>query len=79
MDKRPYLTTIDNPYSPKDQFDLWLAFDMRNGYNSSEYLDRIMPDTSDYTPKARDEAKELAIDEIVSMDLYGGKHVKVFL
>ena len=75
---RPYLTTVDNPYNPRTQFDLWNAFDMRMGYNSIRYLDRIMPDADYPTPKMRDIAKESAIDEIVEMNKYGGKYIKIF-
>ena len=76
---RPYLTTKDNPFNPKTQFELWNSFDMQQGYNSAGYLDRIMPDTSNYTPAMRDLAKENAIDEIVNMNLFNGMHKKVFL
>lgn len=62
---KAYLTTVDNPYNPKTEFDDWLAYDMRMGYNSCGYLDKIMYDSEEYTKKLSDEAKEIAIDEIV--------------
>ena len=36
------LTTIDNPYNPFEQFDLWLLCDKDKGYNTCEYLARIV-------------------------------------
>ena len=35
------LTTIDNPFNPKEEFDKWLSKDSELGYNTSEYIDRI--------------------------------------
>ena len=36
------LTTIDNPYDPKTEYDKWLEFDHSKGYNTSELLDRLV-------------------------------------
>lgn len=35
------LTTVDNPYNPKDEFTKWYAWDTQNGYNTSEYIGRL--------------------------------------
>lgn len=35
------LTTIDNPYNPKDEFTKWYQWDTQNGYNTSEYVGRL--------------------------------------
>ena len=62
------LTTIDNPYDPFDDFNNWYLYDMRAGYNSCAYLDRIAK-TSDALsdPENLDEI-ERAIDEIIRYD-----------
>jgi len=61
----PYLTTVDNPYNPATQFNEWLSEDMRRGYNSCAYLDRIS-NTHDGMSKSEYNAEiERAIDEIV--------------
>ena len=36
-----YLTTADNPFSPKTEFDQWFAFDIQKGYNTCALLDRV--------------------------------------
>ena len=65
------LTTYDNPYSPFDQFDLWLMYDIEMGYNTHQLLGRILKLESDMTEKERDEAYDLAVDEIIKYDDLG--------
>lgn len=36
------LTTIDNPYNPKTQYDLWKQWDKDNGYETEEYIARLL-------------------------------------
>lgn len=38
------LTTIDNPYSPLDDYDKWLQWDQDKGYYTSEVIASLMPD-----------------------------------
>lgn len=62
------LTTFDNPYNPKKDFDNWLLYDMEKGYNSIEYLARIARTSDQMTDEENDEEIERAIDEIIQMD-----------
>ena len=62
------LSTIDNPYNPFENFELWLMFDMEKGYNSYSRLARIANFTDDMTQKEIDEETERAIDEIIKYD-----------
>ena len=66
------LTTLDNPYDYFTQFDQWFRFDHEKGYNTCEYLDRIITKNGDIaedmTQKEEDEAIERAIDEISQMN-----------
>lgn len=62
------LTTIDNPYNPFEQFDLWLLFDKEKGYNTCEYLARIVNLTNDMSEKEIEVATDKAIDDIIVND-----------
>lgn len=42
------LTTIDNPYSPKTDYHMWKRFDRDNGYNTEEYIGRLIIMEKDY-------------------------------
>ena len=65
------LTTIDNPYNPFEQFDLWLLFDKEKGYNTCEYLARIVNLTNDMSEKEIEVATTRAIDDIIVNDPFG--------
>lgn len=62
------LTTIDNPFSPFDQFDQWLAYDHQLGHYSSELLGRVVVYTDELSEADQEYAIETAIDEIVRED-----------
>jgi hypothetical protein len=65
------LTTDDNPYDPFTQFDMWLAFDTRMGYNTLGLLARIVI-TSDQLSEPDQSLKiELGIEEIVRENALG--------
>lgn len=62
------LTTIDNPYDPFEQFNLWFMFDVEKGYYTCSKIARIVQLTSDMTQKEENEEVERAIDEIIKYD-----------
>ena len=68
MAKDCMLTTFDNPYDPFDQFTLWLMFDKEKGYDTCEYLARIVQLSDDLSEKEIDDETERAIDEIIKYD-----------
>ena len=68
MANKCLLTTIDNPFDPAEQFDLWYLFDMEKGYDSCGRLMRIAHFTSEMSQKEIDEENERAIDEIIKND-----------
>lgn len=71
------LTTVDNPFDYFTQFNQWLSYDKEKGYNTCEYLDRIVTQLGgirdDMTQKEEDELVSQAIDEIFTynpLDIY---------
>ena len=65
------LTTIDNPYNPFNQFDLWYQYDMDKGYSSCSYLDRVSYTSDSLSEEENDREIERAIDEIIKYDFMG--------
>lgn len=63
--KSHMLTTYDNPYNPFTQYEEWFQFDMIKGYNTTNYLGRIVNIDANMTDKQIDNEIERAIDDIV--------------
>ena len=62
------LTTIDNPYDPFDEFDLWYMYDQEKGYGSCSYLARIAKTSDALSDEENLVEVERAIDEIIHFD-----------
>lgn len=65
------LTTVDNPYDPFTQFDLWNAFDEQAGYHTTAYLARVVRTSDELSNADQDIAIEQAIDDIVNENVLG--------
>lgn len=65
------LTTPDNPWSPFTQFDEWLAYDIRLGYNTTSFLDRVTQMSNDLSEPDQALAIQEAIDQIVVENVSG--------
>jgi hypothetical protein len=65
------LTTVDNPFDPFTQYDEWLAFDIKNGYDSNGMLARIAKVSDDLPLTDQSLAIQNAIDEIVKENVSG--------
>ena len=68
------LSTSDNPYNPLTDYDRWEAYDRRQGYNTPDYLARIVRTTHEYGDEAYAKDIERAVDEIVLMNLISWTH-----
>ena len=67
----PYLTTEDNPYDPRDEFNEWYAFDRWQGYNTVELLDRCHHNSDILSPADQKDSLLAAMEEIVEYNLSG--------
>lgn len=65
------LTTVDNPYNPFDNYNAWLAFDMRMGYNTPSFLARVAMVPDDLPESYQSLAIQNAIDQIVQENVSG--------
>lgn len=68
---RHMVTTTDNPYNYFTQFDEWLAFDMRKGYDTLGFLARIVRSSDDLSEADQEAAIDDAVDEIVKYNVLG--------
>lgn len=68
MNRKVYLTTIDNPYNPFDDFTSWLMFDIQKGYDTNGTLARIVDIREDMTEEEQNSEIERAIDRIIEID-----------
>ena len=70
--KEYWLTTIDNPYNPFENFDEWENFDRIKGYNTCNYLARISKELySDMNEKDYNVCLNSAIKECLDFDPFG--------
>lgn len=65
------LSTIDNPYSPFDNYKEWYAWDTSAGYYSTEFLGRLTYLSNELSEADYNLAVERAIDEIVEENVLG--------
>lgn len=70
------ITTIDNPYSPFNDFKNWYLFDVQKGYNTCAYLARITKTCEQFTAYENAIEIENAIDEMIEHD-FRNIYVKV--
>jgi len=68
------ITTTDNPYNPLTDYDRWDQYDRQHGYNTSEYLARVVRTTTEYGEGTYANDIERAIDEIVLLNLIALTH-----
>lgn len=69
--KTTMVTTIDNPFDPFTQFDEWKNFDETQGYNTCQYLARIVVTSDELSEADQEAAIESAIDEIIDINVTG--------
>ena len=68
------VTTTDNPYNPLTNYDEWDNYDRMQGYNTSDYLARVVRTTTEFGDGTYNEDIERAINEIVLLNLISMTH-----
>ncbi len=77
MNPEVAVTTTDNPYSPLTEFEKWDNYDRMQGYNTSDYLARVVRTTSEFGEGNYIEDIDRAINEIVLLNLISMTHKNV--
>lgn len=65
------LTTVDNPFNPFTMYDAWYMYDLKMGYNTPAFLDRIAKVSNDLSEPDQALAVQQAIDEICEENVSG--------
>ena len=63
------LTTIDNPFSPFDDWDRWFQFDEEKGYHTCNLIARMCVDSDDMADVEQQEAYDNAVDDILDVNI----------
>lgn len=70
------ITTVDNPYNPWTDWDLWYAYDENSGYHTCSYLARLMSVGEGLSDQEEDQEYNDAVDEIIRYDVTN-KYAKI--
>lgn len=65
------ITTVDNPFDPRDDFRVWDQWDRAQGYNTSSYLDRVAGLPDEVPDVIIDKMRDDAILEIIKIHAGG--------
>ena len=66
-----FITTIDNPFDPFEQFEDWNRFDEDHGYFTLSYLARVANTATEMSEDDYNKQVELGVDEILKYDVLG--------
>ena len=70
------LTTTDNPFDPRTQWDEWYQWDERSGYHTCGLLARFASRTIELSEGDANAEDDLAIDRILELNPTG-MHTKI--
>ena len=68
MERKVYITTIDNPFNPFEDFTSWYNFDCEKGYYTCSKLARLSKTFEGMSEKEEIEEVERAIRRLVEID-----------
>ena len=66
------LTTVDNPYSPFDDFRRWYQRDTALGYNTCGLIDRLANASDEF-----DDDSDYEVMRLITKYNWSGKHIMV--
>lgn len=66
-----YITTVDNPYDPKTNFQEWLNYDIVKGYGTCERLASIADTSDKNTDQENIDIEYNAMNEMVKLGAIG--------
>lgn len=69
--KNSMITTIDNPYSPIDDYDKWYIWDSDHGYNTTNYQARLINLPIDSLDYIMDIAIDQSLVYMIENDVFG--------
>ena len=71
MSEELMLTTIDNPFNPFVDYNLWLLYDKEKGYDTSERLMRVAQQYmfEGMSQVEMDKAVDKAMDDLIEIDI----------
>ena len=71
MSNEVMLTTIDNPFNPFVDYNLWLLYDKEKGYDTSERLMRVAEQYifEGMSQVEMDKAVDKAMDDLIEIDI----------
>lgn len=69
--KRYLLTTVDNPFDPVEEYELWMQFDHSNGYYTDQRLARVCPISLNCTDAENQRVINGAVDDFIRLDENG--------
>ena len=68
MSRDVMLTTVDKPFDPFEDFDLWLSYDIEKGYDTCGLVARLTQTSSEFSEDRQMADIESAIDEFLAVD-----------
>lgn len=71
------LSLASNPYDPFVEYDLWLMFDHKEGFDTAGLLNRVLSTSDALSQPDQDLAVEQAIESILSNVSFAGLYKKV--
>ena len=71
------LSLATNPYDPFEQYDLWSAFDIHEGYDTAGLMARLVGDLDGLTEIEVDTATHDAVNSIILNPSFEGTYKKV--